>query len=207
MKYPSVKNIKKYPENIYFIDRNILDLKLLNLASTILYKGGIIIFPTETVYGIGVNASKKDACNKLYQLKNRPLNKPLSYHFDSLDSFFKFSGKGIDKKQKLWFKKWIPNPVTLIYFDSNLNKKIGVRITEDLIAKNILKNANCPVFATSVNFSLEKAAIRISDINKKLINKVDMVIDAGKTKNSKESTVIDISDNNPVILRHGAFKL
>jgi len=202
-----VNDTNKNTDNIHVIDKNNPDLEILKRCAKILFNGGLVIFPTETVYGIGVNALKADSCKKLYKLKNRPTNKPFSYHFDSLDSFFKFSGKGIDKKQKLWFKKLIPNPVTLIYFDSNFNKKIGVRITEDLIAKNILKNASCPIFATSVNFSSEKSAIRILDVNKELINKVDMVIDAGETKNSKESTVIDISKNKPVILRHGAFKL
>lgn len=191
---------------IYTLDISHPDLKITKLAGDYLHEGRIVIFPTETVYGIGANASIHESVTKIYDIKNRPRNKPFSWHFHSLDAFFAFAGDGISEEQAKWFKKLIPNPVTLIYYDSIRRKKIGVRFPENKIAKLILEDSACPVIATSANFSGDPPPSTIKDIPEELIKMVELVIDSGETEKMIESTVIDITKEKPVILRQGAFK-
>lgn len=194
-------------KNHHVVDINNPDLTVLNSAGELLAQGKVIIFPTETVYGIGCHAENEEAIDKIYEIKNRSKDKPFSLHFDSLETFYKFADSGIDDRQKTIFDKLIPNPVTLIYFDSIRKKKLGVRFPENKIAQIVLRAAKCPVIATSANLSGEISPTIISEINEELLSKVDLIIDSGRTEKVKESTVIDISENNLKILRQGAFKL
>jgi L-threonylcarbamoyladenylate synthase len=183
------------------------DPVLTALAGLYLKEGKKIIFPTETVYGLGVDAENIKAIEEVYEIKKRPRTKPFSYHFSSLESFLQFAGKGLAPDSYAWFKKLIPNPVTLVYFDSLRKMNIGVRIPDHPVAKAILEKAQCPVLAPSANFSGDKAPICVEEISPLLAEKMDLIVDSGITDNSKESTVIDISVNPVKVLRQGAYFL
>ncbi|EKD28419.1 MAG: hypothetical protein ACD_79C00304G0005 [uncultured bacterium] len=189
------------------VDSNNPDLTVLKEGGRILKEGGVVVFPTETVYGIGANSKIESAIDRIYKIKNRPKDKPFSYHLHSLEFFYDFAGKGIDEKQKKWFNKLIPNPVTLVYYDTLLKTKIGVRFPENKVAKLLLKEASCPVVATSANFSGEISPESVDVMDEKFLTCVDFIIDSGKTENKTDSTVIDISGVKPIILRQGAYKL
>ncbi|MBN2143746.1 MAG: threonylcarbamoyl-AMP synthase [Candidatus Aureabacteria bacterium] len=178
---------------------------LVSMAGQYLRAGKKVIFPTETVYGLGVNAENEPSILEVYDIKKRPRDKPFSYHFASLDEYFRFSGNGCDADAREWFHKLIPHPVTLIYYDNVRKIKIGVRIPDHPVAKAILKEAGCPVLAPSANFSGDPPPVSIDEINPLLAQRMDLIVDSGKTDNLKESTVIDISVNPVKVLRQGAY--
>ena len=183
------------------------DPEILKKAGNFLREGKLVVFPTETVYGLGASALKEEALDRVYRIKNRPKDKPLSYHFADLKDFYDFAGTGLDPRQKEWFDKLIPNPVTLVYFDHLRKKTLGVRFPENRIAREIIRYSRCPVIATSANFSGEASGVSVEEMSDAFLDQVDFVIDAGLTEKMQESTVVDISDSRPVILRQGGFHL
>ncbi len=176
-----------------------MDIK--SKAVKILNNGGVIIFPTETVYGIGADIKNKEAINKIYKIKKRDLNKPLSYHIGSLDQI---DINSIDKKYKKLIDKFWPGPLTLIYYDKKYHDVIGVRYPSCPIFLKIAQAFGRPIAGTSVNFSNQGSIFSFRDINKEIIDQVDLAIDAGETEFKQESTILDISGGEPVVVREGA---
>lgn len=183
------------------------DTEILKKAGDFLREGKLVVFPTETVYGLGASALNEEALDRVYRIKNRPKDKPLSYHFADLKDFYDFAGDGIDARQKEWFDRLIPNPVTLVYFDTRRGKTLGIRFPENRISRDIIRFSACPVIATSANFSGEPSGVCVEEMSGAFLAQVDFVIDAGVTERMQESTVVDISGPGPVILRQGAFHL
>lgn len=183
------------------------DPEILKKAGKLLRDGKLVVFPTETVYGLGANALNEEALDRVYRIKNRAKDKPLSYHFADLKDFYAFAGEGIDARQKEWFDKLIPNPVTLVYLDTLRKKTLGIRFPENRIARDIIRFSKSPVIATSANFSGEPSGVSVEEMSDAFLRQVDFVIDAGVTDRMQESTVVDISGLHPVILRQGTFHL
>ncbi len=183
------------------------DIEILKKAGALLREGKLVVFPTETVYGLGASALNEEALDRVYRIKNRSKDKPLSYHFADLKDFYDFAGEGLDARQKKWFDKLIPNPVTLVYFDARRKKILGIRFPENIISREIIRFSKCPVIATSANFSGETSGVCVAEMSEKFLGQVDFVIDAGPTDKKQESTVVDISKPVPVILRQGVFHL
>ena len=189
------------------VDPHHPDPEILKKAGEFLLEGKLVVFPTETVYGLGASALDEQALDRVYRIKNRSKDKPLSYHFADLKDFYAFAGEGIDARQKEWFEKLIPNPVTLVYKDSIRNRTLGVRFPENVIAREIIRFSKCPVIATSANFSGEPSGISVEEMSEAFLYQVDFIVDAGVTDRGQESTVLDISGKDPVILRQGVFHL
>ena len=183
------------------------DIEILKKAGALLREGKLVVFPTETVYGLGASALNEEALDRVYRIKNRPKDKPLSYHFADLKDFYDFAGEGLDARQKEWFDKLIPNPVTLVYFDIRRKKTLGIRFPENRISRDIIRFSKCPVIATSANFSGEPSGVSVEEMSENFLEQVDFVMDAGPTDRMQESTVVDISGPAPVILRQGVFLL
>ncbi|MBI4448176.1 threonylcarbamoyl-AMP synthase [Candidatus Woesearchaeota archaeon] len=176
-------------------------LKQLILTKSI-KEGKIIIYPTDTIYGLGCDATNQEAIKKIREIKQRS-TQPLSIIAPSkewISKHFKIKKAYIDK---------LPGPFTYILNpkkNSPLPKevnpetgKIGIRIPNHPITKMIQK-ANKPFITTSVNISGEKPATSIGEIDKKILNKVDLIIDAG-TIDNKPSTIIDLTEKIPKIIR------
>ena len=174
---------------------------------------GLIIFPTETVYGLGANAESNNAVLKIYSTKKRPRFNPLICHFKNINSIKKqvyFTKDALKLSKKFW-----PGPLTIILkkrnncsisnIVSNGLTTLACRIPSNKIAREILKNFNGIIAAPSANLSS-----KLSPTNKKhVINnfgKKIFVIDGGKTTYGIESTVIDLSGLTPKILRLGAIE-
>lgn len=183
------------------------DMEILKKAGEFLREGKLVVFPTETVYGLGASTLKEEALDRVYRIKKRSRDKPLSYHFSDLEDFYIFAGEGLDARQKEWFDKLIPNPVTLVYLDSVRKKTLGIRFPENRISREIIRFSQCPVIATSANFSGEPSGVSVEEMSEAFLEQVDFVIDAGVTDRMQESTVVDISGPVPVILRQGVFHL
>ena len=184
----------------------------INIASKILESGNLIIFPTETVYGIGADATNVDAIKKIYKIKNRPQNNPIFCHFKSLNSVeknFYFNETAYKLANNFW-----PGPLTLILEKkedskiksilSNNKKFVGCRVPNHPIAQDLLKNLAFPIAAPSANISTKLSSTKISHLSKKLKENV-FILDGGETLCGLESTVIDVINDKNNILRLGSI--
>ncbi len=164
--------------------------------------GKIVAFPTETVYGIGVPASRTDAIERLYQIKGRDRAKPFSYHVGDWDQL---SSLNIVRNSAFRYltKKFWPGPVTLIVESVN-GEKVGVRFPKSIPACTLISATGEPFFGTSANRSGEPSPKTAEEAMKALGSDIDFVIDAGPCHLGQDSTVVDVSVNPPQIIREGA---
>lgn len=177
-------------------------------------QGGLVIFPTETVYGIGANAYNEEAVRKIYEVKMRPDEKPLSIMVSSIEEISKYAIISNEIEEKI-IKKYMPGPITIVLkkrpgvFDyiSSGKDTIGIRIPNNEIILKILKESKIPIVAPSANLSGKPSGIIPSEILKDFDGKVDICIDGGKAKLSEPSTIVEVIDNKPVILRQGRIKI
>ena len=172
-------------------------------ASDIIREGGLVIIPTETVYGIAADGSNKDVIKKLDAIKQRPDNKPYSLHIDEKDKLEGFVKDVPVAAYKLIDRFW-PGPLTII-FKSALTGTIGVRLPDDPVARRVIAIADVPVVCPSANISGRPPAVSFDDAIKDLKDKVDLAIDAGDTMLKKESTVVDVTVKPVQVLREGAI--
>ncbi len=181
-------------------------------AKKLLRSGELVIFPTETVYGLGGNACDQNAIKKIYNIKKRPANNPIICHFANIkDIMENFHLNELEKSlaNKLW-----PGPITLILKKKNISKisslvsnqstYVGCRIPKNEIALKILKGLNFPVAAPSANFSERTSVTKFEDLDEKLIKKV-FTIKGKQSKFGLESTVIKVKKNNIEVLRFGSI--
>ena len=184
--------------------------KNLKIAANIIKKGGIVIFPTETVYGIGTNGLDEEAVKKLYEVKDRPLNKPISLLVSNFDMINQVA-KDITEMEYKIMKNFFPGPLTII-----LNKKscvpdiltangntVGIRMPDNEIALKLIELSGVPIATPSANISGKPSGIDIEDIKKDFEGKVDLFIDSGKSKIGNGSTIVKVEDNEIKILRQG----
>jgi L-threonylcarbamoyladenylate synthase len=195
---------------IHDIDPATPDEKILQRATEVILGGGIVVYPTDTLYGFGVDATNLVAMNRLYELKGRDDKKPVSLIIKNLNAVESIVGK-LDDHERKSFKKLFPGKITLVLKkrkNTDLPKlnhfpKIGFRIPHYQICKSLAELSNCPITSTSVNISTKDSLSSIKEIKSLFNNKVDLILNVGSLKKSKGSTVIDLSGNIPVILRAG----
>ncbi len=179
-------------------------------ASIIIQKGRIVLFPTETVYGIGANAFNDEAVKKIFIAKGRAQDNPLILHISDMNMLDSIAVNITELEYKLMDAFW-PGPFTII-----LNKKkdiakvatcngdtVGIRMPSNKIAHDLIKESNVPIAAPSANISGRPSGTNIKDIISELDNKVDYVIDGGETDIGLESTVVRVINNEVKILRPG----
>lgn len=179
-------------------------------TAEILKKGGLIIYPTDTVYGLGANALNKSSVSKIFKIKGRDKSKPVSVAFKNINEIKKFAL--FNTSAKILARAFLPGALTLILSaKSELNKllgkqKIGARIINHPFISCLLNNVDFPIISTSANLSGGKNPLTANDAIKQLGNKVDLIIDYGDCKASLPSTVVDVSANKIKIVREGAIK-
>ena len=180
-------------------------------AKKLLRSGELVIFPTETVYGLGGNANDKNAVKRIYNIKKRPVNNPIICHFENLEEIKK--NFHLNKLEELLAKKFWPGPITLILrkkiesristLVSNRSSYIGCRIPKNQIALKLLKNLQFPIAAPSANFSERTSVTKSEDLDQNLIKKIFTI--KGKQSNlGLESTVIKVKKNKIEVLRLGS---
>lgn len=182
----------------------------LALAGKSLRDGELVIFPTETVYGIGANALERKAVDNIFIAKGRANDNPLIVHiadFDMLDSLVE-EPTLLEKKL---MDSFMPGPFTLILkkkdlipnnVSANLDT-VGIRMPANKIAHDLIKEANVPIAAPSANISSRPSGTKIEDIKDEFNDKVPIIIDGGETSVGLESTVVKVIDGIPTILRPG----
>lgn len=184
----------------------------LKSCSDFLHNGEIIAFPTETVYGLGCDFFNEFAVKKIFEIKGREHNKPLTAHISDL-KFIDDLAENIPYEFFLLAEKFLPGPLTII-LKKNMsvpdivtagNDKIGFRFPDNQIAIDIINHFGKPLAATSANLSGQSPAIEIKDIINNFNNKIPLIIDGGLTIHKLASTVIDLSSKKFYILREGAI--
>ncbi len=188
----------------------ILNKDELSIAKEELNSGNLVIFPTETVYGLGANALDYNAVDKIFEAKNRASNNPLIVHLKDKEEITKYAVINNEIEQKL-IDSFMPGPFTLILekksiipdnVTCNLNT-VGIRIPIDEIAHNLLSMLDYPIAAPSANVSTRPSGTNIYDIIPEFENSVNYIIDGGDSRIGLESTVCKVIDNVPTILRPG----
>jgi L-threonylcarbamoyladenylate synthase len=194
-----------------------IDENTTNKAVEVLKKGGLVIYPTETLYGIGADATNQKAIDKLTKYKNRPFGKPYSIAVTSKEMAQKYVD--LNKTADNFYDKFLPGPLTVISTGKHILAKgvesedgtLGVRIPNYKLVTNIVTKFGKPITSTSANASYKKRPYKISDILDNLSEKqkslIDLIIDAGELPKNDPSTVIDTTLDDAVVLRQGEIKL
>ncbi len=185
------------------IDAENPDKSVLKKAAAVIGRGGLVAFPTETVYGLGADYLNKKAIDRLYEVKNRPKEKPFTVHISDLGQLAKLSCE-MDVLSKELMERFWPGPLTLI-LKTKSGGKIGVRMPKNKIALEFISACGNAIAAPSANLSGNEPPRRAEDVLKDLEGTVELVLDGGETELGIESTVVDASIVPYRILRKGAI--
>jgi len=186
--------------------------KILKEASNIIKEGGLVVFPTETVYGLGADIFNKKALLKIFSAKGRPSDNPIITHIGRKEQLKELLTNSISSLEQKLIDNFWPGPLTIIFKKKDIVSSIvsgglntiAVRMPSNIFAREFINLSNTPIAAPSANTSGRPSGTRIKDIYNDLFNKVDMIIDAGESKIGVESTVVKINKNQVLILRPGA---
>ena len=192
----------------------------LEAAAESIKNGGLVIIPTETVYGIAANMLNAQTIERLYEIKGRSKDKPFSLHIDKKDKIKNFA---IDIPVSAWklIDRFWPGPLTIIFKAKNnttigtstslsangeQSRTIGMRMPDDEVALRVIALSGVPVVCPSANLSGSPAPINFNQAIKDLAEKVDFAIDAGSVRLGLESTIVDLTQGRLRILREAAIK-
>jgi L-threonylcarbamoyladenylate synthase len=186
----------------------------IDKAAGVVLAGGIIAFPTDTTYGLGVNPFDDSAVSKVYRLKQRQQEKPLILLLSSQEQLENITQEVSEEAKKLMEHFW-PGPLTLIFAASDELKsfsightgKIGIRIPDNPIARKLIDACRIPLTATSANISGQPSARSAQDAIDYFGNKIEMVLDGGPSRKEMESTVIDLTISPINLIREGQIGL
>ena len=182
----------------------------LKVVCNLIRNGELVIFPTETVYGIGANALDEMAVGKIFVAKGRPSDNPLIVHLADRSKIEDIA-QNITEMEQMLIDAFMPGPFTIILERKPIVPDIvtagldtvAIRIPENVIARGIITFSGCPIAAPSANISGKPSGTNIADIRKELEGKVSAIVDGGDTQIGLESTVVKVIDEVPVILRPG----
>ncbi len=187
-----------------------LDPAKIQIAAEIIQRGGLVAFPTETVYGLGADALNPKAVLALFEAKRRPLDNPPIVHIGDPEEVYRLVEE-VPAKAALLMDKFWPGPLTLIFKRSNIVPKatvagldtVAVRIPKHKVALELIKQSRCPIAAPSANLAGKPSPTTAQHVYEDLNGRVDAIIDGGSTNIGVESTVVDLSIDPPMLLRPG----
>lgn len=182
----------------------------LKVVCNLIKNGEIVIFPTETVYGIGANAFDEKAVGKIFMAKGRPSDNPLIVHIADKKTISEIAQDITEVEQKL-IDSFMPGPFTLILRKTEKIpdivsaglETVAIRMPDNVIARGIITFSGVPIAAPSANVSGKPSGTTVEDIRKELEGKVSAIVDGGETKIGLESTVVKVIEEVPYILRPG----
>lgn len=191
---------------------NKTDYTKLKEPAKMIKEGGIVIFPTETVYGIGTNGLNEKAVKQLYEVKQRPLNKPISLLVNSIEMIEQVAKDITDIEYEL-IKEFFPGPLTIILKKKDIvpniltanQDTVGIRMPANKIVIKLIEYAGIPIATPSANISGRPSGTNIKDIMEDFDGKVDYFVDGGPSKIGRASTIVKIEKGIPKILRKGAI--
>lgn len=180
-------------------------------AAQMIKEGKTVIFPTETVYGLGANALDQDAALKIYKAKGRPSDNPLIVHITRYEQLDVLVARQTDQAKRLIHAFW-PGPLTLVFEKNEAVPKgvtggldtVAIRMPAHPVAHALIEAAGVPVAAPSANLSGQPSPTRAQHVIRDMANRVDVIITDGDVFHGIESTVLDVTGDVPVILRPGS---
>jgi L-threonylcarbamoyladenylate synthase len=181
----------------------------INKGIRILKQGGVIAFPTDTVYGLGADAFNLKAVERIYQLKKRPTHLPLPLLIGDVEQLAVLAVKPLPEIALFLARRFWPGGLTLVVPKAaNLpgylgNTNIAVRVPAHPICLALIQAINNPMIGTSANISGKPSVVTAGEVKQQLGNEVDLIIDGGRCPGGGESTVVDVAGGGVVILRHG----
>ena len=177
--------------------------KRIQEAVRVLRRGGLVIFPTDTVYGLGASIRFPRTIGKIYRIKKRSRKKPLVFLIGNKKDIIKFTGRLSNEVKKLIRDFW-PGPLTLI-FTSKKYKTIALRMPDHRIVLGLIRGVG-PLAVTSANLSGRKEKVTLKAVENQLLQKADLSIDGGKAPLGRVSTVLDVTKHPFKVIREGCIK-
>lgn len=186
----------------------------LKKASVILREGGLVAFPTETVYGLGGDALNPTASVKIYSAKGRPSDNPLIVHIADMDALYEIV-KAVPENARLLAEAFWPGPLTMI-FEKNDKvplettgglDSVAVRMPSNEVARSLIRHSTGYIAAPSANTSGRPSPTKAEHVKDDLEGKIDMIVDGGEVGIGLESTIVDFTEEIPTILRPGYITL
>jgi L-threonylcarbamoyladenylate synthase len=184
-------------------------------AIKVLNEGGIIVYPTDTAYGIGCRIDKLKSIDRLFKLRRRPKDQAMPVLVDSIEMACNYFKKSIPDDLKDFMKIHWPGALTVIYYCEKdkvpsrvrgNGETLGIRMPDHIITLSLIKEMGVPLLGTSANFHGDKTPFSVSDLNPDLLKSVDFIV-KGSCKKKEASTVIDCTINPYKIIRQGSLKL
>ncbi|HEY5540634.1 MAG TPA: L-threonylcarbamoyladenylate synthase [Coriobacteriia bacterium] len=196
----------------YHIDSESPNAEVINLAATVLRDGGLVVFPTETVYGIGALADSKFGAQEIFEVKVRPLDKPLPWLVENEDALDTYGIEVPDYAHRLAKAFW-PGPLTLVVKASErvgrdfraADGSVALRSPKHEVVIELLQAAGGPIITTSANTSGNPAPGAFEEVEVRIVQAADLSLDGGETEHQISSTVVDCTGPQPVVLREGAI--
>ena len=185
----------------------------IQLAAELIRAGGLVAFPTETVYGLGANALLDEATRRIFEVKGRPPDNPLIIHVASIEQALEIADipeRFVDKLRTVW-----PGPITVVAKSRGIVSRVAtagldtvaVRIPAHPVALRLIEASGVPIAAPSANRSGKPSPTRAEHVIEDLDGLVDMVLDGGETFFGVESTVVDLTKDPPMLLRPGPIRV
>jgi L-threonylcarbamoyladenylate synthase len=186
----------------------------IRIAADVIRKGGLVAFPTETVYGLGANTLDSNAVIGIFKAKERPADNPIIIHIANRKDLRRLARSVPNKAEKLATRFW-PGPLTLILKRSSLVPDVtvagldtvGIRMPSNKIALALIRESGVPIAAPSANRAGKPSPTTAQHVGEDLAGKIDVILDGGQTTVGVESTVIDMTTRVPLILRPGGTSL
>ena len=192
------------------VDAENPDPTIIQTAADIIRKGGLVAFPTETVYGLGADALNAEAVLELFAAKKRPLDNPPIVHVADPKEVDRLVLE-VPPKAKVLMEKFWPGPLTLIFKRSSLVPKVtvagldsvAIRMPKHKVALELIRQSRCPIAAPSANLAGKPSPTTAQHVFEDLSGRIDAILDGGATNIGVESTVVDLSVDLPMLLRPG----
>jgi L-threonylcarbamoyladenylate synthase len=186
------------------------EIEKVQVAAKIIQQGGLVAFPTETVYGLGAEALNPRAVLALFEAKKRPLDNPPIVHVENIGDIYRLAKQVTPKAVKLMRTFW-PGPLTLVFKHSKKVPDvtvagldtIAVRMPQHAVALALIRESQCPIAAPSANLAGKPSPTSAQHVFDDLSGRIDAILDAGPTRIGVESTVLDLSVDPAQVLRPG----
>lgn len=200
---------------VFFLDESNVDFDIIDKAADTIRNNGTVVFPTETVYGLGANALSGEAVKGIFIAKGRPNDNPLIAHISNMNMLLYLIGSPLSDGAKLLIDKYWPGPLTLIFKKSGKVPyevtagldTVAIRMPDNKIALELIERSELPIAAPSANISGKPSPTQPEHVINDLQGRVDMILCGSKCRVGLESTILDLSGDMPVVLRPGGVTI
>jgi L-threonylcarbamoyladenylate synthase len=197
---------------VFKVDPENPEEEKISVAAEAIRRGGIVAFPTETVYGLGVDALNQEAVKRMYEVKGRPPDNPTIVHIAEFNDIYKLAVDVPEVAEKLMRRFW-PGPLTIVLKASKIVPRVttggletvGIRMPKHKVALALIRASKTPIAAPSANIAGKPSPTTAQHVIQDFYGSIDVILDAGPTKIGVESTVLDLTTKPPQILRPGGI--